>query len=300
MSALQRCLIAAIPVALIVIQVDASALLRAQQAVFRSNADVVAVDVAVHDGNKPVAELLSPDFELRDNGVVQTIAAITYGTLPIDVRLLVDLSSSINKDQLTRQQAAMRQVQAALTPDDRCEVSSFAKRIVEVAELQTPPITMALRRPELDGTSYFDAAALSMITVSRPGRRQLTMLLTDGIDSESFFNQATLIDAAKRTDAVVFIIVASPRQGNVGTAPAPPAPASLTNVASTTGGQVVMIGPGGDVGPALAKIVADFRQTYSLNYTPANVPREGWHAITVTVPKHKAYTIRARQGYFGG
>jgi VWFA-related protein len=300
MAGLRRCLVIAIPAALIVIHADSSALLRAQQPVFRSNTDVVAVDVAVHDGNKPVAELAAPDFELRDNGVVQSIAAITFGTLPIDVRLLVDLSSSIKQDQLTRQQAAMREVQAALTPDDRCEVSSFARRIVEVAELQTPPVRTALRRPELDGTSYFDAATLSMITVSRPGRRQLTMLLTDGLDNRSFFNQATLIDAAKRTDAVVFIVVASPRQGNAGTGPAPRAPVPLTNVASPTGGQVVMIGSGGDVGPALAKIVAEFRQTYSLNYTPANVPREGWHAITVTVPKHKAYTIRARQGYFGG
>ena len=299
MSHLRR-LVIALPAALVVIHADASAILRAQQAVFRSNADLVAVDVAVHDGNKPVAALAATDFELRDNGVVQSIAALTYGTLPIDVRLLVDLSSSIRQDQLTRQQAAMRQVQAALTPDDRCEISTFARRVVEVAALQTPPITTALRRPELDGTSYFDAAVLSMITVSRPGRRQLTMLLTDGVDNRSFFNQATLIDAAKRTDAVVFIVVASPRQGTTGTGPTPSAPMSLTNVASLTGGQVVTIGPGGDVGPALAKIVADFRQTYSLNYTPTNVPREGWHAITVTVPKHKAYTIRARQGYFGG
>ena len=101
MSRLCRVVSLAIPAALLAMHTHLAAQ-QAPQVTFRSNADVVAVDVAVHDANKAVNALAIPDFELRDNGVVQTIASVTFGTLPIDVRLLVDLSSSIQRDQLTR------------------------------------------------------------------------------------------------------------------------------------------------------------------------------------------------------
>ena len=268
--------------------------LAAQSPVFRSRADVVIVDVAVRTGNRPVASLTKDDFELRDNNVVQTIASVTYGALPIDVRLLVDLSGSVNNDQLARYQAAMRQVEAALTADDRCEISTFARRIRQTVALRTPPMAASLQRLELDGTSFNDAAILSMITVAHPGRRQLTMLLTDGIDTYSFFDLPTLIDAAKRTDAVVYAVSAvDSRRVSL-------SQDQLKRLATTTGGQLLTIGLGADIGPALTQAIAEFRQTYVLDYTPAGVPREGWHTIVVTVPKAKAYTIRARQGYFGG
>jgi VWFA-related protein len=40
-----------------------------------------------------------------------------------------------------------------------------------------------------------------------------------------------------------------------------------------------------------------FRQSYVLRYTLRGVAREGWHRITVTVPKDKSLRIRARPGY---
>src|ERR1017187_8079348 len=69
----------------------------AQQTTFRSAGEPVGGDVAVHDGNKPVTGLMAADFELRDNGVVQTISNLSYATVPIDGRMLVDLSSSIDR-----------------------------------------------------------------------------------------------------------------------------------------------------------------------------------------------------------
>jgi VWFA-related protein len=265
-----------------------------QQPVFRSAADLVTVDASVRDGNKPVASLTAADFELRDNGVVQHIDAVSYDTLPIDVRMVVDLSGSISADQLARHEAAMRQLQSALTYDDRCEISTFARRMHRVAGRAPAPVSMSLRRPDIDGTSFYDAASLAMITVAEPGRRQLTMMLTDGVDSASFFDEATLDDAARRTDAVVNVITAVDRNLPI------PLEQRLRRLVSPTGGEFMTIKRGMDIGPALVKMVADFRQSYVLTYTPANVSRDGWHTITVTVPKGKSFAVRARQGYFGG
>jgi VWFA-related protein len=41
----------------------------------------------------------------------------------------------------------------------------------------------------------------------------------------------------------------------------------------------------------------DFRRAYVLRYTPANVTREGWHAIQVRVPNHNSFVVHARSGY---
>ncbi len=48
----------------------------AQEQKFRSGIDVVRVDALVTEGNRVVAGLKAADFELRDNGVLQTIAHI--------------------------------------------------------------------------------------------------------------------------------------------------------------------------------------------------------------------------------
>ena len=50
---------------------------------------------------------------------------------------------------------------------------------------------------------------------------------------------------------------------------------------------------------AFKTIFDDFRQSYVLRYSPRGVAASGWHAISVTVPKVKDATIRARQGYYG-
>jgi hypothetical protein len=70
-------------------------------------------------------------------------------------------------------------------------------------------------------------------------------------------------------------------------------------VASATGGEVIVIDPGDDLSDAFLRAIDQFRTSYVLRYTPAGVPRAGWHDVTVTVPSGK-YTVRARRGYSGG
>src|SRR5215471_17354195 len=69
--------------------------LGAQRPTFRAFTDVVSVDVSVKNGRVPVGGLTPADFELRDNGVVQAIDAVSIETVPIDVTLIVDLSGSV-------------------------------------------------------------------------------------------------------------------------------------------------------------------------------------------------------------
>ena len=46
-----------------------------------------------------------------------------------------------------------------------------------------------------------------------------------------------------------------------------------------------------------SKAFESFRQSYVLRYRPTGVGREGWHQLTVTVPRDKSLKVRARNGY---
>jgi hypothetical protein len=61
-----------------------------QRPVFRAASNLVAVPVSVEDGNTPVTGLTAADFELRDNGIVQTIELVAGETTPVDLTVAID------------------------------------------------------------------------------------------------------------------------------------------------------------------------------------------------------------------
>jgi VWFA-related protein len=261
--------------------------------VFRSSTHAVAVDAAVFSGDRVVPNLDVADFEIRDNGVRQTITAADFNTLPIDLRIVLDTSGSISEEDLAYYLRTMRQVTATLEPRDRCEIITFTSRIADAASRQHPPITIDLKRAGPDGTAFFDAVSLALITVPTPERRQITVVLSDARDNASFFDEATLLDAARRTDAVVYTIL-----------PGDPALARAVSVARL---QAVSLLTGGRlfttreraVGSVVNEAIREFRQSYVLRYTLTGVALEGWHKLDVKVQTGGRYRIRTRLGYFG-
>ncbi|MCR4373694.1 MAG: hypothetical protein NUW22_02480, partial [Acidobacteria bacterium] len=83
---------------------------QAQAPTFRAVAEGVTVDVSVQVGTRPVTNLQIADFELLDNGVPQTIADLTFGTLPIDVTVALDISYSVRGTMLDRLRRAVGQL----------------------------------------------------------------------------------------------------------------------------------------------------------------------------------------------
>jgi len=60
------------------------------QPVFRARTDSVAISASVKRGNDPVANLSASDFRVTDNGVPQSIEAVTIESVPLDVTLFMD------------------------------------------------------------------------------------------------------------------------------------------------------------------------------------------------------------------
>jgi VWFA-related protein len=268
-----------------------------QPQVFRGGTDVVAVDVTVQDGKRPIAGLTAADFDVRDNGVRQVVTQVTYARVPIDVRLVFDTSGSISDAQLKGYLKTMVDVTAALQPDDRCDIVSFAARIVDAAPLQSPPIKIDLQRAEPNATSFFDAVSVSLITAPVAGRRQLTIVLSDADDNSSFFDQTTLIDTGRRTDAVVYAVL--PDTTGIRHSPARDKMLKdrLSALTTLTGGRVMPADK--DLTTAFLNALEDFRKSYVVVYTATGVAHGGWHELKITVPKSPQYTVRSKQGYMG-
>jgi len=252
----------------------------------------VPIDVAVFDGDHVVMDLGVADFEIRDNGVPQTPTSADFNALPIDLRLVFDTSGSISEDELARYLKTMRQVAAALEPRDRCEIITFNARIADAASRQSPPITIDLKRAGPDGTAFVDAVTLAMVTIPAPDRRQITIVLSDALDNTSFFDEAAMLDAARRTDAVVYTVL--PGDATVGRNVSV---ARLQAVSLLTGGRLVRT-PQHAVASEVNKAIREFRQSYVLRYELEGVPAAGWHKLDVRVRNGRGYRVRARLGYF--
>jgi len=264
-----------------------------ERARFSSAAHGVSIDVAVFDGKNVVTSLAAADFQVLDNGVEQKVDSVDLNRLPIDLKLLFDTSGSISPEGLEKYRRAMRRVADALQPNDRCEIVAFTARINDAAVRQSPPIAIDLQRTLPDGTSFFDAVSLALVTVPSTERRQIVIVLSDAQDNASFFDETALLDAAKLTNAVVYTVL--PIAGSVNPAPFV---ARLQSLSLLTGGRVMPTLADSQVASTLIDAINEFRHSYVLRYN-LREKKPGWHKITVKVRSHW-YNVRVKEGYFVG
>ncbi len=264
--------------------------------VFRSDIDVVAVDVAVRSGNTPVKGLTSKDFELIDNGMLQSIDAVMIEDVPVDLTLILDASASTST-VIERFKLRARQIAGMLRPVDRVRLIVFSTDVTEVFPLQAGGSALPVGQiASRGGTSLNDALLLSLARAPVEGRRQLIVAFTDGLDTTSVVDASTLAAAAARADGVLHLVL-SGYSGSL-----PPTARSLRAAAEATGGELHPPGAFDDAVDAFKGVFEDFRQSYVLRYTLGGVTRDGWHDVSVRVTKAggNRYSIRARKGYFGG
>jgi hypothetical protein len=103
---------------------------------------------------------------------------------------------------------------------------------------------------------------------------------------------AKVIEAAKRTDTVVYAVSAAHLAAWKGEHRR-----ILEELAAETGGRIVRAGRSGALAPVFRDILGEFKSRYVLTYEPTGVPPGGWHELSVTVPARPG-SVRARRGYF--
>jgi VWFA-related protein len=268
---------------------------RAQQSTFRAFADAVSVDVSVKTGRVPVAGLTTADFEVRDNGVAQQLDAVSIEAVPIDVTLAVDLSGSVVPN-VKAFKSDVEKFVAMLRPADRVRIVSFSSDVREDVPMQQPTGVLRTDWTDMGGaTALNDGLLYALLWPETPDRRHLVIAFTDGMDTYSTVPNESIPAIAGRVEAVLHAVLVQPSgprvdlyQGSLD---------ALREAARRTGGETHRLSRAID---DFTQIVADFRASYVLRYTPKGVDRGGWHTLAVRVTRPGAFNVRARAGYTGG
>jgi len=301
--------------ALTLIGIAATSSLLAQTR-FTSGTAAVRVDVLVTHRNQPVTGLTAADFELRDNGVLQRITDVSQETLPLNVICVIDLSGSMSGGPLAQLKDATLAVVDALDQLDRAALVTFTQRLRLHAPLtgDRERLRALIARVEAGGaTSVIDAAFAGLALREADDGRTLMLLFSDGRDTASWLTARAVLDAARRTDVVIYpvtlaVYIPAPTVNRSGFSTADPRQAQAVAIAEVgerllkafadeTGGRLVYANNEATLRSTFIHVLSEFRQRYVLSYTPDGVSGESWHTVDVRL-KGKSGQVKARRGYF--
>jgi VWFA-related protein len=286
--------------AIVTVAAIAGASLSAQVPQFRSTTEAVTVDVSVRDRTRVVPNLAAEDFEVLDNGVAQKVLDVSFGKLPIDVTVALDVSLSVDGQRLNQMRTGIRQLMVDLGPEDRLRLVAFNMRVSRVLDF-TNDVAAADRALQDfsagGGTAIWDTAATLIAAAHPEDRRHLLVLFTDGTDSVSFTATDSLVALAQRMTTTISSVVPTTIQLTVRT-PLPAGGRLLETLATETGGSFVrMTSPRQDLGETFRRALDQFRSTYVLHFRPEKAG-PGFHTLQVSVRGKSKYTVTARRGYF--
>lgn len=266
---------------------------RAQQPTFSSRRETVRVDVLVTAGGQPVRALTADDFEILDSGVPQQIDSVSFEQVPVTIVLTLDGSASISPQRLANLRDGGRAVLDGMAREDQAALLTFTDAVT-MRERLTPKAELV--RAALDGmqsstrlfagTALVDACYTAMTVLDESPGRGLLIVFTDGVDTSSWLPPDPVLQAARRSNAVVYGVSTSPLQKR----------SFLRELSEATGGDAIEIPSTDRVRATFLRILDEFRHRYLLGFSPSNVPSTGWHPLTVRV-KNRKVDVKARAGY---
>jgi VWFA-related protein len=278
---------------------------------FQSGIELVSVDALVMNGRLPVSGLTAEDFDLRDNGVAQSIQQVSVEGLPLRVAMSFDISTSVEGERLEHLRAAALSIIQRLRPQDRASLSAFSHRLDRLVQLtgDRKRLVDAVGRLEAGGgTSLRDAAFAAVALRDEGVGRTLVVLFSDGVDTTSFLSEPDVLRAAERSDVIIYPVgvrttvgLGSRFDSRLATLVAQQEERNmrfLKDLAAATGGRLVVAEGDRDIGAAFGRVLDEFNSRYVLAYTPTGVTGQGWHRIDLKL-KRKKGTVTARRGYFG-
>lgn len=280
------------PVGLALLLVASGDPLEAQRATFSAKTEAVRVDVLVTDNGRPVLGLKPTDFELLDNGVAQQIDHASFEQIPLNVILTLDMSDSVAGARLDHLRTAGRAFLTALKKEEQAALITFSHVVALGSNLTNDfeRVRAVLEAAEPSGgTGLVDASFASIMLAESDVGRSLVLVFSDGLDTASWLLPKSVLDVARRSDAVVYGVTAGRlRRGDF-----------LRDLSELTGGQLYEVESTADLGPIFVGVLEEFRHRYLLSYSPRGVSTDGWHRLEVRV-KRRGVTVKARPGYLAG
>jgi VWFA-related protein len=260
--------------------------------VFSSRVEAVRVDILVTRDGKPLRNLGPADFDIFDNGVRQQVDLVSFEQLPLNLVLTLDMSNSVVGERLAHLRSAGLGLLDGLRSGDRAALITFNHAIALGSDLsgEWERVRTALKAAEPAGnTSLIDACFAGIMVGESNVGRALVIVFSDGVDTSSWLAADSVLEIAKRSDAVVYAV--SVGQGRNG--------GFLRDLSAQTGGRLFEVESTKDLRAVFLTVLDEFRQRYVVSYSPSGVSANGWHTLTVRV-KQPNDGVKARPGYLAG
>ena len=266
---------------------------------------------------KFVPNLRREDFEVFENGVKQEIAYFAPVDNPFTVAILIDTSRSALFDLQEIQDAAIAFVDK-MRPADRALVVSFSGDVSVLAEATSDRETLrkAIRSAKPGGSSrVYDAIHFALADrLARVKGRTALVLFTDGVDNDS--RTATFPSAlqqAARSETLIYPVQFSTydqmKARSRSTTFTPPegsgfseqdyrrADVFLHQLAETSGTGVYPALNISDLDRAIASVVDELHNEYSIGYYPRTQGKPGEVRNVEVRVNRPQLAVRARSGY---
>jgi Ca-activated chloride channel family protein len=267
-----------------------------QQPTFRGVTRVVPVWATVRDGSGAFQlDLTKDDFEIRDNGKVQTIDQFTREVQPLSVVVVIDGSSSM-MPVFQEVLDGVNQFVIRLMPGDEGRVASFAD------ETRMSPAFTTNRDDLLDylrdqfnirmanTTRLWDGLADAVYAVGqRKGKRRVVVVFTDGDDTSSATSEGHVASMAADRDTIIYALAMW--NGQPGGRPNP----RIESLATGTGGGFYELHATDDMNSTFTGIAEELHNQYVLGFSPAALDGKE-HKLEVKV-KRPNMLVRSRKAY---
>ena len=264
---------------------------------FRVESQAVLVDVAVSDGG-PVLDLREEDFELYEGGEATSFRLLDPASLPVAVVFAMDVSASTVGERQRRLGEGAALFAEGLTRRDSCAVIAFSMEPFWTREFApcAADVRTDVRTIEPGGpTSVRDSVILSLAVLHREEGRRVLLLFTDAYDNLSWSPDDLVMTAVRGSGALVYSIVARPRDSFRFLGPSDDGFHLIREVSEASGGRLLEVSSDDDLAGAYQEVLEELRTRYVLSFTP-NPRLEGFVAIKVRV-KRRGVDVRARPGY---
>jgi len=268
-----------------------------------------------------IPNLKKDDFQVTEDGKPQTIKYFAAeSNQPLTLGLLIDTSGSQARVLPMEKEVGAAFLRDILTPKDLAFLINFdisvdliqdytndaarLRRAMEKTMINdgggsgaggiagAGQGTIPVSRPK--GTLLYDAVYVaSTDKLQREAGRKAMVLLTDGGDQGSQETLANAIQAAQRSEVIVYVIMIADRMyfrsGD----------SEMHKLADQTGGRVIDVGNNPKkLRDAFDQIGAELRSQYMIGYTPTNIVADGKYRKMEVKAANPEYKIQARKGYY--
>lgn len=176
--------------------------------IIKIDSRLVVVPVSVLDANgQPVTGLTAKDFRILEQNKAQDIAEVSDAEkVPLEIALLIDVSSSVNKIFELEKSAAAQFLREVMRPEDHATVFLITDRPVLTQSRNTADKTALNIRSIMltkSPTAFYDTVTTAARYLSEntpPHSRRVILALSDGEDNYSNFTRNAEIEAYGNLD----------------------------------------------------------------------------------------------------